>query len=155
MDWQVSLWLYNVVIYIDSNGWYISSLGMKFIMVIIYINNNKQTYNIYICLEIHIHLLDNICNVYLYHGCEENQWSIWTGLKNESMPMFYLSVLTLCRHIAWLTNCGLISNILHVECSYLSMPYRCQGPRLNIKTVLSTYGDFHVKDKTAVRTSYL
>ena len=26
------------------------------------------------------------------------------------------------------------------------------GPRLNIKTVLSTYGDFHVKDKTAVRT---
>ena len=29
------------------------------------------------------------------------------------------------------------------------------GTRLNIKTVLSTYGDFHVKDKTAVRTSYL
>ena len=29
------------------------------------------------------------------------------------------------------------------------------GPRLNIKTVLSTYGNFHVKDKTAVRTSYL
>ena len=29
------------------------------------------------------------------------------------------------------------------------------GPRLNIKTVLSTYGDFHVKDKTAVGTSYL
>ena len=33
--------------------------------------------------------------------------------------------------------------------------YRCPGARLNIKTVLSTYGDFHVKDKTAVRTSYL
>ena len=33
--------------------------------------------------------------------------------------------------------------------------YCCAGPRLNIKTVLSTYGDFHVKDKTAVRTSYL
>ena len=32
---------------------------------------------------------------------------------------------------------------------------RISGPRLNIKTVLSTYGDFHVKDKTAVRTSYL
>ena len=33
----------------------------------------------------------------------------------------------------------------------------CEEPglRLNIKTVLSTYGDFHVKDKTAVRTSYL
>ena len=33
--------------------------------------------------------------------------------------------------------------------------YTETGPRLNIKTVLSTYGDFHVKDKTAVRTSYL
>ena len=29
------------------------------------------------------------------------------------------------------------------------------GPCLNIKTILSKYGDFHVKDKTAVRTSYL
>ena len=29
------------------------------------------------------------------------------------------------------------------------------GPHLNIKTVLSTYGDSHVKDKTAARTSYL
>ena len=36
-----------------------------------------------------------------------------------------------------------------------SAPQQCSGPRLNIKTVLSTYGDFHVKDKTAVRTSYL
>ena len=37
-------------------------------------------------------------------------------------------------------------------CLYIT---REPGPRLNIKTVLSTYGDFHVKDKTAVRTSYL
>ena len=36
----------------------------------------------------------------------------------------------------------------------LDIAYR-SGPRLNIKTVLSTYGDFRVKDKTAVRTSYL
>ena len=36
-----------------------------------------------------------------------------------------------------------------------SIPVQDTGPRLNIKTVLSTYGDFHVKDKTAVRTSYL
>ena len=33
--------------------------------------------------------------------------------------------------------------------------HNTSGPRLNIKTVLSTYDDFHVKDKTAVRTSYL
>ena len=42
-----------------------------------------------------------------------------------------------------------IVNCLDVE---LSMNYTSG---LNIKTVLSTYGDFHVKDKTAVRTSYL
>ena len=41
-----------------------------------------------------------------------------------------------------------------VECNYLSLPL-IPGPCLNIKTVLSTHGDFHVKDKTAVRTSYL
>ena len=34
-------------------------------------------------------------------------------------------------------------------------PEKWPGPRLNIKTVLSMYGDFHVKDKTAARTSYL
>ena len=33
--------------------------------------------------------------------------------------------------------------------------FKTSGPRLNIKTVLSTYGDFHVEDKTAVRMSYL
>ena len=38
---------------------------------------------------------------------------------------------------------------------HANLRYLYPGPRLNIKTVLSTYGDFHVKDKTAVRTSYL
>ena len=37
----------------------------------------------------------------------------------------------------------------------LDLAWQESGPRLNIKTVLSTYGDFHFKDKTAVRTSYL
>ena len=39
--------------------------------------------------------------------------------------------------------------------AYIFGHIKVPGPRLNIKTVLSTYGDFHVKDKTAVRTSYL
>ena len=45
----------------------------------------------------------------------------------------------------WKLLCWQVLNIL----------MKTSGPRLNIKTVLSTYGDFHVKDKTAVRTSYL
>ena len=55
-------------------------------------------------------------------------------------------------------TCGLylppISSRFTVVAYRLSL-HRSSGPRLNIKTVLSTYGDFHVKDKTAVRTSYL
>ena len=43
----------------------------------------------------------------------------------------------------------------HVEIFLDICQSKRPGPRLNIKTVLSTYGDFHVKDKTAVRTSYL
>ena len=43
----------------------------------------------------------------------------------------------------------------HDELNAQKTTEQTPGPRLNIKTVLSTYGDFHVKDKTAVRTSYL
>ena len=48
--------------------------------------------------------------------------------------------------------------ILHNGRFKFELIYFCclhPGPCLNIKTVLSTYGDFHVKDKMAVRTSYL
>ena len=44
------------------------------------------------------------------------------------------------------------SNGIHSLCRQM---HWTPGPRLNIKTVLSAYGDFHVKDMTAVRTSYL
>ena len=56
-----------------------------------------------------------------------------------------------CPEISW-TMCyagNMYHHLPHLQ-SWLQT-----GPRLNIKTVLSTYGDFHVKDKTAVRTSYL
>ena len=47
----------------------------------------------------------------------------------------------------------MLYNISNIDTDIVKQGY--SGPRLNIKTVLSTYGDFHVKDKTAVRTSYL
>ena len=60
-------------------------------------------------------------------------------------------VSCVCSDKAW---CALA--IVNVD-SMIILPHgkSPSGPRLNIKTVLSTYGDFHVKDKTAVRTSYL
>ena len=48
--------------------------------------------------------------------------------------------------------------IMHFKCTQNGYGYNVTqetGPRLNIKTVLSRYGDSYVKDKTAVRTSYL
>ena len=54
-----------------------------------------------------------------------------------------------------LWGCNLF-NILAADSNSCGIDYlEYTGPHLNIKTVLSTYGDFHVKDKTAVRTSYL
>ena len=56
-------------------------------------------------------------------------------------------------------NCRQASNIIWTKFENLNAPHLvlqlslCNplnpGPRLNIKTVLSTYGDFHVKDKTS------
>ena len=52
---------------------------------------------------------------------------------------------------------GWTSNIFRADVEGLDTPScpKPSGPRLNIKTVLSRYGDSYVKDKTAVRTSYL
>ena len=59
--------------------------------------------------------------------------SLWWGIKPEDRKENTILNMSRLNRITFLTS----------------------GPRLNIKTVLSTYGDFHVKDKTAVRTSYL
>ena len=61
----------------------------------------------------------------------------------------------ICNTI-WLCKTGLtlVEAVAHWSMVPIK-PFPKSGPRLNIKTVLSTYGDFHVKDKTAVRTSYL
>ena len=59
--------------------------------------------------------------------------SLWWGIKPDERKENTILNMSRLNRITFLTS----------------------GPRLNIKTVLSTYGDFHVKDKTAVRTSYL
>ena len=67
-------------------------------------------------------------------------------------PQWVKQPLPLCISVTRMASSSLnnVSNEL-LHCDSKPQP----GPRLNIKTVLSTYGDFHVKDKTAVRTSYL
>ena len=68
--------------------------------------------------------------------------------------------LTNLAHKGVNTEIVLLNEIIRTWLSYVvntmvadALAARAAG--LNIKTVLSTYGDFHVKDKTAVRTSYL
>ena len=61
-------------------------------------------------------------------------------------------------HRKWLRSQEWLSIFQHIFAAFSGLLRRQwwgPGPRLNIKTVLSTYGDFHVKDKTVVRTSYL
>ena len=73
----------------------------------------------------------------------------------------FMMILTKCGAMVFTKMLSsLCSNHARLLCclrtiSFLAFPGLVSGPRLNIKTVLSTYGDFHVKDKTAVRTSYL
>ena len=92
--------------------------------------------------------------------------SAWTRKTLHSVGC---DIIVLLKH-QWSKDVGEILHTRAWECIlYYSCPkpcaglaylfaysrYQVPGPRLNIKTVLSTYGDFHVKDKTAVRTSYL
>ena len=66
--------------------------------------------------------------------------------QKQSLTVWILTQIRWQRLLIYWLAVGWISS---VSGSWLP------GPRLNIKTVLSTYGDFHVKDKTAARTSYL
>ena len=69
----------------------------------------------------------------------------------------YVSVCYLPKMLlaisVWISDMRSYHNVILIHVIYANVNHT--GPRLNIKTVLSTYGDFHVKDKTAVRTSYL
>ena len=97
-------------------------------------------------------------------------WTCFISYKAACVSVtsirFYLLTLTLTHCLCRL---DLIVIYIYIPCHYYCSLFACYyhfmswqfilkrlaGPRLNIKTVLSTYGDFHVKDKTAVRTSYL
>ena len=72
----------------------------------------------------------------------------WTGMESVkarwSFPRYCMASYQMT-----LQHCNSFSSL------ELSGTVWVAGPRLNIKTVLSAYGVFHVKDKTAVRTSYL
>ena len=69
-------------------------------------------------------------------------------ILNASMQRGFQS----CKFLSCINHYLFIVAVMHLNYAAIIVT---SGPRLNIKTVLSTYGDFHVKDKTAVRTSYL
>ena len=89
----------------------------------------------------------------VYHKVSKEHDQFRKALHLSSVSLYGLRIDNLIKHVQGNT----ISNVLrHILCDMChSLMYKDPGPRLNIKTVLSTYGDFHVKDKTAVRTSYL
>ena len=92
-------------------------------------------------------------------------WRLGGGGGGALTPMYSQFVAVYCYRqlrVFWHLMFLLYKNVIRfnhvvpmnwvIICSGIGMS---PGPRLNIKTVLSRYGDFHVKDKTAVRTSYL
>ena len=88
----------------------------------------------------------------------------WCSSWNRSSPWLIAGSLNKCINISKETKiyCSLkldqnvnIAKRSNSQRIYRARWYPEPGPRLNIKTVLSTYGDFHIKDKTAVSTSYL
>ena len=84
-------------------------------------------------------------NIGMGHECHEmsNKHLCTTIFIVIAAHTFWCTVLL--PQVSSLYTCLVSLHVVHSQ----------SGPRLNIKTVLSTYGDFHVKDKTAVRTSYL
>ena len=70
--------------------------------------------------------------------------AIWRHKTGSTLAQIIACCLMTPSH--YLNQCWLIIS---------KVQWQSPGPRLNIKTVLSTYDDFHDKDKTAVRTSYL
>ena len=76
--------------------------------------------------------------------------------KSDRQSASKAKVATFQISFSFSTTRGRVYHLLSVFMNiYDAAGVTSPGPRLNIKTVLSTYGDFHVKDKTAVRTSYL
>ena len=69
-------------------------------------------------------LIGTLNSMWLSKSALDYKAWLWSEQGSHPCPKFTASLANLCRQT---------------------------GPRLNIKTVLSTYGDFHVKDKTAVR----
>ena len=95
------------------------------------------------------HPLWRHCNGYTVHHSLDNNIYILDAIVHVCVPLWFKHNTKTNQNIKLCVCCEFIIWIIFVLCKF------CAGPRLNIKTVLSTYGDFHVKDKTAVRTSYL
>ena len=102
--------------------------------------------------------------LWIYPHTNEYYLKITVGpnLLNTVSEIMISIIWNLKSHILWY-SLPYIHIIFLSSLSFRALKHRCVedyfkiwlGFRLNIKTVLSTYGDFHVKDKTAVRTSYL
>ena len=98
--------------------------------------------------------ITNICDQYLWSYRHILQEKGSNSYKIFKFKIKITGIFIYWNALDWATdNNGLMTCVVGKELRVFTT--KPPGPRLNIKTVLSTYGDFHVKDKTAVRTSYL
>ena len=113
--------------------------------------------------SVNVHLIFYIVNCHLTHWqmgevtlMLEHSRPQWKGCKfcRQHFPNYFLELKFSYFALKFTEMCSLWTTGKCITLTQV-MAWCGPGPRLNIKTVLSTYGDFHVKDKTAVRTSYL
>ena len=111
----------------------------------------------YFCLEAYVNFNDDFVKQTLTRMSNYKRVSCksfiitlhWKQVKQISVSNRYP------RWSSWFISYMVEMMALHGYTSRIICTVGGESIRLNIKTVLSTYGDFHVKDKTAVRTYYL
>ena len=132
------------------------------VLKIQYIPRNMHTFFALLCFVVVIHwlifpypsgLLHWHCgNLTIAPVSAKQSWWIWINtscefIMNDCITTTKQSTTKPCAYFLGYTVARSRQRWQHAP--------KTSGPCLNIKTVLSTYGDFYVKDKTAVRTSYL
>ena len=109
--------------------------------------------------------LSNCGQIAYYLGIVYTHWYQDWGPndQNQCANFYFIMIIKNQLRISKSCNMATVNNEISYRLYLLHYGYMCtvghclvySGPRLNIKTVFPSYGDYHVKDKTVARPSYL
>ena len=149
---------YNIILYFRLAYFHVSNSALfsTWYFGIRSLYRRTLTFSIWKPLFLLITAISHLSLYYVYlplaFNCEQD-WVIVT--HRCLLVLFYVLIHALNWTFIYLSPWGLVTSYGLAGPCFVVYHQSIPGPCLNIKTILSTYGDFHVKDKTAVRTSYL